>query len=436
MKARVLTLLLLLLAPLLFSQYKPWFNFYNFTYGAKARAMGNAFAAVADDLTAAFWNPAGLAAMRSPEFYLSYKSLSQKHDYDLQERILINDTKLYNYYFNSQLNQIDFFSVSAPAVIWKRNWTFALSYYRYIPYGLKGMAREVITYLHNRLDTQDNTINFTGSEGIDVLAFSASAALTDHVALGVTMQQFFDSGSQHLSTEISNREYHSQFSEKLQGRNLVAGLLFSPFEFLRLGFTWHSGLRNNFISTLLTWEVNRKGDRINQLEDSCLARVVIPEQYALGALLRPAAWLDLSAEYSRLDWEKGTIENYYDFDRVLPYPQKGDWDQKQKNVRNLRFGAEARLPLRHWLLHLRGGWSADRQLYVDADDQAVVIKAYAAGLGCEFSRNLLLEIAYQSQKADWSEKGFFLKGPDVATHFRASVFNLSLTYRFGHIFKE
>lgn len=436
MKARVLTLLLLLLSPLLFCQYKPWLNFYNFTYGAKARAMGNAFTAVADDLTAAFWNPAGLAAKRSPEFYLSYKSLSQKHDYDLQDRILINDTKLYNYYFSSQLNQIDFFSVSAPAVIWKRNCTFALSYYRYVPYGLKGMAREVITYLHDRFDTQENTINFTGSEGIDVLAFSASAALTGHFALGVTLQQFFDSGSQHLSTEIANREYHSQFSEKLQGRNFVAGLLFSPFDFLRLGFTWHSGLRNNFVSTLLTWEVNRKGEKINQLEDSCLARVVIPEQYALGALLRPAAWLDLSAEYSRLDWEKGTIENYYDFDVVLPYPQKGDWNQKQKNVRNLRFGAEARLPLRQWLLHLRGGWSADRQLYVDADDQAVVIKAYAAGLGCEFSRNLLLEIAYQSQKADWPEKGFFIKGPDVATHFRANAFNLSLTYRFGQMFKE
>ena len=35
--------------------------------------MGNAFTAVADDLTAAFWNPAGLADLRSPEFYLSYK---------------------------------------------------------------------------------------------------------------------------------------------------------------------------------------------------------------------------------------------------------------------------------------------------------------------------------------------------------------------------
>ena len=208
---------------------------------------------------------------------------------------MANDTKLYSYNFSSQLNQIDFFSVSAPAFIMGRNWTFALSYYRYIPYGLKGSAQEVLTFLRDRFDPQIDTVAFTGSEGIDVLAFSASAALTDHFALGATLQQFFDSGSRHLTTEISNREYHSQFSEKLQGRNFIAGLLFSPFSFLRLGFTWHSGLKNNFDSTLLTWEVNRKGDKLNPQEVSCQARVVIPEQVcpghpaAAGRLAGPAA---------------------------------------------------------------------------------------------------------------------------------------------------
>lgn len=437
MKARALTLLLLtFLSPLLFCQYKPWFNLYNFVYGAKALAMGNAFTAVADDLTAAFWNPAGLAAKRSPEFYLSYKSLSQKHDYDLQNRIMPIETKLYNYNFSSRLNQIDFFSVSAPAVILKRNWTFALSYYRYIPYGFKGSAREVLTFLHDRYNPQKTTVTFTGSEGMDVLAFSASAALTDYFSLGATLQQFFGSGFRHLFTVEPAGEFHSQYTEKLQGRNVIAGLLFSPFDFLRLGVTWHSGLRTRFDSTLQTWEVNGKGIEINHLEESCAAGLVIPEQYALGALLRPAPWLDLSGEYSLLDWGKGTIENYYDSVAVLPYPQKDVWAQNQKNIRNLRFGAEARLPLRHWQLQLRSGWSADRQLYADAADQAVKVSVYAAGLGCEFSRNLLLEIAYQKQTADWPEKSFFSKEPDVATHYRANVFSLSLTYRFGQIFKE
>jgi hypothetical protein len=437
MKARCLIFFLLILTNfLIFPQYKPWYNQYNFAYGTKAMAMGNAFTAVADDLTAAFWNPAGLAAKRSPEFYLGYKAYAQKHDYDLQDRKLGNETQLYNYNFASKLNQIDFFSVSAPASIWKWPWTFALSYYRYIPYGFKGSTQEVLTSMKDRYNPKKTMVTFTGSEGIDVLAFSVSAALSKYFALGCTLQQFFSSGSQQLSLVGPFGEFHSQVVEKLQERNFIAGLLFSPFEFLCLGFTWHSGLRSQFDSTLLTWEVAKSGIRINELEKSCAARVLIPEQAALGALLRPARWLDLSVDYSSLDWGQGTIENYYNSGAVLPYPQKGDWHQKQKRILNLRFGAEVRFPLGKWQLHLRGGWSADRQLYADAADQAVIAKGYSAGMGCNFSPNLLLEIAYQRQKADWPEKGFFYNAPDVATHYGAHQLNLSLTYSFERIFKE
>jgi len=435
MKARFLTLLLAL-APLLFGQYKPWYNFYNFSYGAKARAMGNAFTAVADDLTAAFWNPAGLASRRSPEFYLSYGTVAQKHSYDPQGRDMAGEIKLFKYDFSGRLNQIDFFSVSAPSRIGKRDWTFALSYYRYIPYGFKGSAQSVLTYLDDRFNPRKTTVTFMGSEGIDVLAFSAAAAVSNRIALGATLQQFFGSGFLHLRSVEPAGEFHSQLTEKLQGRNVIAGLLYSPLDFLRLGFTWHSGLRSRFDSTLRTWEVIKKVNVSDQLVESGPARVVIPEQYALGALLQPARWLDLSAEYSRLDWEKGSLENYYGSATALPFPQKNDLAQSQKEIRNLRFGAEARLPLRRWLLRLRGGWSAERPLYADTDDQAVTIRAFSVGLGCEFSRNLLLEVAYQRQMADWLEDSYFAQEPDVGTHFRANVFNLSLTYRFGHIFKE
>jgi hypothetical protein len=397
--------------------------------------MGNAFTAVADDLTAAFWNPAGLAFQRSPEFYLGYRNSSQQHGYDLQSRALGNETKLYNYDFSSTLNQIDFFSVSAPATLWHRPWTFALSYYRYIPYGFKGTAREVLTSLLDRANPLRTTVTFRGSEGLDVLAFSTSAAVSERLALGFTMQQFFGSGSQDLGSVNPDGEFHSQYSEKLQGRNFIAGLLFSPVSFLRLGLAWHSGLRSRFDSTLLTWQVDANGVRIDPHEKNSLARVVIPEQYALGALLQPLRWLDLSAEFSRLDWGKSSIENYYDVGS-LPYPQKGDWKQKQNNVRNARLGLEVRLPLRRWLLHLRGGWSAERQLYSDGADQAVTIQTYAAGAGCEFSRNLLLEIAFQRQQADWPEQGFYFRAPDVASHFHGHEFNLALTYRFGQIFKD
>src|SRR4026209_2734400 len=42
--------------------------------GARAAGMGNAFIAVADDGTAASWNPAGLSQLRKTEFSLVYSA--------------------------------------------------------------------------------------------------------------------------------------------------------------------------------------------------------------------------------------------------------------------------------------------------------------------------------------------------------------------------
>lgn len=437
MKIRSLIFFLLLILNLaLFPQYKPWYNQYNFAYGTKAMAMGNAFTAVADDLTAVFWNPAGLVAMRSPEFYFAYQSENHTQESDSQYKVILGDTIQYNYNLSSKLQQINFFSVSAPAEFWKMKWGFALSYYRYIPYGFKGSAQEVLTYMQNSANSNKTTVNFRGSEGIDVLAFSTAAGISEYFALGCTLQQFFSSGSQHLQTLNPDGEFHEQYIESLRGRNFIVGMMFRPFKTLSLGFTFHSGLKNKFDSSLLSWEVDKQGVDVNLNPKSSLAQVVLPAQYSLGAALQLVHWLNLSFDYSRIDWQKGTIENYYDPGLLLPYPQKADFSSEQKNISNLRMGMEIDLPLRQWLLHLRGGWFADRQLYVDSSDQAVKISGYTAGLGCEISHYLQMEIAYQRQNAAWKEKGYFLQNQEVSSNYSANLLKFSLTYRFGRIFKD
>ncbi len=54
------------------------FSFMPMGAGARAAGMADAFIAVCDDGTAASWNPAGLAQLRSPEFsaVFGHKALS------------------------------------------------------------------------------------------------------------------------------------------------------------------------------------------------------------------------------------------------------------------------------------------------------------------------------------------------------------------------
>lgn len=46
--------------------------FLNISQGARATAMGSAFVAVADDPTAVFWNPAGVARLRQNGFAVDH----------------------------------------------------------------------------------------------------------------------------------------------------------------------------------------------------------------------------------------------------------------------------------------------------------------------------------------------------------------------------
>jgi hypothetical protein len=426
---------MLLLPPLsALAQFKPWYHQYNFAYGAKARAMGNAFVAVADDLTASFWNPAGLAGLREPEFYLAYKSTGQDHDYGLQDRRLPGDTRLYSYNFDGRLNQIDFFAISVPFRAWRRPGTLAVGYYRYVPYGFKGTATEVITSLNGLWTPRRTTTAFAGSEGFDVLAFSLGVRASSFLSLGVTLQQFFGTGSRSFHTQEPDEEYYSSVAENLRGRSVVLGALVTPAPWLRLGLAWRSALRNRLDSTVATWQEDGTGEKFAEASAACQARVTFPEQYAAGLLLRPLPWLDLSGEYSSSDWQRGAIENYFGAPR-LPYPQLADWASAQNQVRNLRLGAEARLGLGRRVLSLRGGWSRERQLYRDADDAAVFLESFSLGAGWEFSPVLMLEAAYQRQRADYIENGYFNLRAQVPTQFRANVVFLALTYRFGDVFR-
>ena len=55
--------------------------FYFIGSGARARALGNAFVAVADDASAVYWNPAGLTQLRSPVVMLMDRITTQDTNY-------------------------------------------------------------------------------------------------------------------------------------------------------------------------------------------------------------------------------------------------------------------------------------------------------------------------------------------------------------------
>ncbi|QTA78796.1 Outer membrane protein transport protein domain-containing protein [Desulfonema limicola] len=92
--------------------------------GARALGMGGAFIAIADDATAASWNPGGLIQLEYPEISLVYSGFHRIEDntFGLSHEADGNQTV--------SKSAINYFSAAYPFTIWKRNMIISLSYQR------------------------------------------------------------------------------------------------------------------------------------------------------------------------------------------------------------------------------------------------------------------------------------------------------------------
>ncbi|MCK5055709.1 MAG: outer membrane protein transport protein [Candidatus Aminicenantes bacterium] len=402
------------------SRYKPFYTYYNFPYGTKSLSMGNAFVGIADDLTAVFCNPAGITIFQTPSVYASYKTDSIHYDYELQEKDFGTYSQEYNHNFVTRLKNINCLSIVAPVVFRQVKWNFALSYYRCIPYGHKGYSQGTLTTLARGKDTERTTVNFSGSSGIDVLGFTTAFHLMKDFAFGVTLQQFFNSGIiTYDGAGAAPGCDSSTRTEKLEGRNLIFGILFKIYKDINIGFAYHTRLTGTFDSQLQCREDNGGPQEFSTISD-----IFIPEKFSLGTCIRLLPTLNLSYEFSRVYWSKGKIGE-------LPFPVRGNFSFNQADIINHRLGVDYGLPLKKVSLFFRTGISWDRQLFRGADSANVTARGYSLGCGVFFLPGFLIELAFMHQRARWQEAGYFDPQSFVNTTYKNNTLSLALTYHFG-----
>lgn len=360
--------------------------------GARAMGMGGAYLAVAEDFTATYWNPAGLAQIRRMEVYGG-----------LSRQTFWNDAVYFGADRSDELSntRLDGLGAVLPYPTYRGSLVFALGFVR----------------THNfdttvRIDGYNDRAQFykEGREkdegGLGIYTLSGAVDVSPSTSLGISLNVW--DGEDEFSHELTSTdvedahpdtaELYERFwwSDEYDGVNLKFGALIRGPSDLRFGAT---------ISTWLTYEISEKwGEEFELVPsdegrdvvqgDAPLYKVRIPLQFGLGASWSPGN-LTLAADAAYSEWKQSSYRG------SPPVPGLTDevFEERYENTLRYHLGAEVALP--SLAAKLRAGYYSDPIPFVGPrgeDEPEIVIERdrrfFSVGAGVLIDEVLEVNAAY------------------------------------------
>jgi len=339
--------------------------------GARALGMGGAFIAVADDATAASWNPAGLVQLERPEISIVGDYAYRKYDFSSSSQPEIDNRD------STDEVRLNYLSATLPFSFLNRNMVVSANYQR-----LYDFERE---FNHDRdlaggvIGTEEVDYDQDGYLGAVGLAFASE--LTPWLSLGVTMNIWTDKlglkngwdekmKSQSVITAIDDPVLgiipvippleqtvttKDEF-ENFEGVNWNFGLLWEPNQYITVGAVLKTAFWGD-IDHKFT-QTNRDGDgnitsQVQIVED---AELRLPLSYGVGISCRFSDRFTAGLDVYRTEWDDYTFEDGQG-NKFSPI------DGRPKNASDVdetiqaRLGAEYLfiLPQKQLVIPLRGG---------------------------------------------------------------------------------
>jgi len=376
--------------------------------GARALGMGGAFIAVADDATAASWNPAGLIQLETAEFSLVGS------DTTIQERThFIGDASGSQRTRSTELN---YFSFATPVQIGDSvSAVFSLNHQAMINFNRK------VNYNLNLSAISTETNSFSQKGSLSALSPAIAFQFSPSFSFGFTINWWNDrlatrkgwsSEWKTVTTTTlaplppsSVTTIESEKFSKISGVNVNLGLLWDVSEMITIGAVYKSPAR-----------IHANYDR-TQTNDSTFhnnAVLHIPPSWGGGLALRLSDRLTMDMDYYYTDWTKATLtkskvtkaangsnniinetRNVYDTSATVGA-------SKVKATSQYRIGAEYLFINPKSVVPLRGGFFYDPQPSPNGTD-----KIYGLALGSGYMwGNIALDIAYNYSWGKIDASGF------------------------------
>ena len=319
--------------------------------GARALGMGSAFIAVADDATAASWNPAGLTQLQDPEFSFVYDFRRVRESFNSRF-----DPRLAGDY-EVELGNFNFASITypLPLTIAGRNAVVSLavqrqfSFDRDLDYGVRqreftsllpGTSAPILflgfpgpirdTLIEGEYSQRGSLSTFTPSFAIELtnnLSVGVAVNIWDESLVGSNGWKTRQSGSSTttIGNDLLRSGVVSLFSqqeefEDFRGTNLTLGLLWRPTERWSIGMRYDSELSADVAYT-------RTGVAIANGRGLAFTRTTSDREYTFPAAIGvgtayrfPGDKLTLSLDVTYRDWDDFVIieDNVHQASLTIP----------------------------------------------------------------------------------------------------------------------
>lgn len=400
--------------------------------GARALGRGGAFIAVADDATAASWNPGALIQLKRPEFSLAGSYLTEQLDFD-PETIGSNRFTLDNE--SSSDGDLNYASFAYPFRLFRKNFVAALNYQQKFDFHNELDFSRIIRDLEPPSINLNEKIKFRSDGGIGALTPAISMLVTPKLSLGVAVNFYTDeffgnyawknkvhvTGSGDIDGDPGTEDIvREEKFENFRAINTSIGLLYNMWEkgdkLLTFGAVYHTpytakydqSMRQNGVGSLAG-----VGFPLDIPETRTHFEIDYPQSFGAGFGFCYNDALSCSMDVTWTDWSDYQREDE-DGNKTRPLGTDVSTSKRIGDTYAVRTGAEYRIFRNNVIIPARAGLFYEPRVSLNSPTD---VYGFSVGSGISTKR-FSLDGAYQFR---WSTNG---EGEDLQSALEGMQFDI------------
>jgi len=279
--------------------------------GSGARALGynGAFTAIADDATAASWNPAGLIQLEMPEIAVVGSFFNRTEEYDQKNpawRLTVADGSFGGF-------DLNYLSAVYPFSILRRNIVISFSYQRLYEF------RRELNFSFER-DGIIDTVDFHQEGGLGTLSPAIAIQVVPWLSLGATLNVWIDElgSSNAFQRELiwtrsdGNWETTRERFENTSGLNATFGIMARPLDKITLAASLDLPFRVDMDVDRWTEVFIPDPEQHITRDEQERIFVDFPLSVSFGLAWRVSDSFTTALDYSFTDWDAFRTQSAFD----------------------------------------------------------------------------------------------------------------------------